>query len=127
MIMMVETNAENSSAAKPNKIARGLLIAAAVFGGVFVYNFLTDEFAHSCEDLVPQVVRISKDNGTSRGNALVIDVVEVKEHSKNNGALECSGLGILSSGMKQTIQFRQYSEYDKWWVKYEPTGLPQSR
>ena len=126
MIIMVETNAENSSVAKPNKLARGLLIAAVIFGGVFVYNLMTNEFAYSCEDLVPQVVRISKENGTSRGNALVIDVVEVKEHSKNVGALECSGLGILSSGMKQTIQFRQYSEYDKWWVKYEPTGLPQS-
>lgn len=104
-----------------------LLIPVLVFGAIYLFETLTNDFASSCKELVPSIVKISKDNGTAQGNALVIDVVEVSEHSNKNGLLECSGLAILSNSLKQEIRFNQYQEYDKWWVNYEPTGLPQRR
>ncbi|WP_221724803.1 hypothetical protein, partial [Ochrobactrum sp. SFR4] len=79
--------------------------------GLFLIEWVTRDYSKSCDELVFPIVQLSKDNAPTQGNALIIDVVEVKEHSNNNGALECSGLGILSNGLKQQIRFRQHQEY----------------
>lgn len=124
---MEQTNENKTTKNKKSKWPKALLAVGLIVGAVYLIEWYTNEFATSCEALVPQVVQISKDNGTAQGNALVLDVVEVSEHSNKNGSLECSGLAILSNNLKQEIKFQQYQEYDKWWVNFEPTGLPQRR
>ncbi|MCF7646905.1 hypothetical protein KQ944_18075 [Bacillus subtilis] len=124
---MEHTKVNKKSVSLGKKIGQALLIGSFIFAGLLLIERLTDDFPKSCNELVNPIVQLSKDNAPTQGNALIIDVVEVKEHSNNEGALECSGLGILSNGLKQQIRFRQYQEYEKWWIKYEAIGLPQNR
>lgn len=124
---MEQTSVDKKSGSLGKKIGQALLIGCFIFAGLLLIERLTDDFPKSCNELVAPIVQLSKDNAPTQGNALIIDVVEVKEHSNNEGALECSGLGILSNGLKQQIRFRQYQEYEKWWIKYEAIGLPQNR
>jgi high-affinity K+ transport system ATPase subunit B len=103
------------------------IIGLAVVGGVaWVVIFgIPGAGPATCTTLVSDVVKISAENSNGFA-AKVIDLVETKEISKTDKELKCAAIGILSSGMKQPIVYRSYEEYGKWWVQFQPEGLPFS-
>lgn len=123
---MEEAETKKSKGGSKKIFQRGLIIIGIILAGVFIFELATDDFAYSCEGLVPQVQEISEKNARASGRR-IIDIVEIKELTNREGTIECSGLALFSDSTKQTINFKQYSEYDKWWVRFEPTGQPQRR
>lgn len=96
-------------------------ILLSVVGGLGIwYN---SQGSTTCEDLKHEVIPISEENANVF-QPKMIDLVEIKTLSSKDGELECSGLAILSDSTKQNVAFRKVKEYDKWWVKYEGSGLP---
>lgn len=115
-------NTPNAATAKPFwKKAVGW---AVILGLAYLLFFgIPGTGPATCESLVADVIEISEQNAGML-NAKVIDVVEIKTTSETDKELKCSGIGILSTGMKQNVTYRMYEEYDKWWVKLDPEGLP---
>jgi hypothetical protein len=111
--------------AKPSLFRRLLgLVVLGVLGWIFVFG-VPGSGPATCSTLVSDVVKTSESNSNGFA-AKVIDLVEVKQVSQSDKELKCSGIGILSNGLKQTIIYRSYEEYGKWWIQYEPEGLPFS-
>lgn len=80
--------------------------------------------AYTCDSMVPDIVSISEANQNAIFTVKILDVVERKTISTGDARVECSGVGILSSGIKATVNYRAYVEYDKWWVYYDaPTAI----
>lgn len=115
-------NTGNSRTSRPFwKKALGYTIIVGLACMVFVV--VSDSGPVTCEKLVKDVVKMSKENaGPNRPK--IIDLVEITTASNTDKELKCTGIGILSNGMKQNLIYGMYEEYEKWWVKFEPDGFP---
>lgn len=103
-----------------NALYGGLAVLIMLGGPYFAFWGYQTFFgpAQFCRTLAPEVVKMAKEYDKT-GEMLLVDIVEIKEHSKNGYILECSGLGIFSNTMKLGVNFRQNEEYGKLWLSYE--------
>jgi hypothetical protein len=97
----------------------------AIFGAVVfaLAYWLIGAEPTTCEALKSSVLPISEENSSAL-QPKILDIVEIQTTSNADGEMRCTGLAILSNGMKQNVTFERIKEYDQWWVKYAGQGLP---
>lgn len=102
--------------------AIGLAGIAALLGWS-VFAGSDQAAAYTCDNMVPEVLAMSETNQSALLPVKVLDIVERQMLVDNDTRVACRGVAILSSGDKASVNYRAYIEYDKWWVKYETTGI----
>jgi len=75
--------------------------------------------SYTCENLVPDIVALSKENESDLFPVRLIDIVEIRTVSTTDSNISCGGLGILNNRERSPVSYRAYVEFDKWWIEYD--------
>lgn len=98
-------------------------LALVAIGAVWVgaHTIFGGEGVYKCEDLIPEVVQLSKDNPAPLTNVTILDISEPRTTTPGTAkSVKCAGKAFLSDGSEQDITYRVFEKNGKPWLFFEP-------
>ena len=85
-------------------------------------NFFQGDGVYNCEELIPEVIQLSKDNPNPLTNVKILDISEPRTTSPGTAkSVKCAGKAFLSDGTEQNINYRIIEKNGKPWLFFEPS------